>query len=108
MRRFQRRFGGFSQRVEADWGPLEHVLHRRYDEPVVPPSLLDELPQRTTLERAIVTHLKRGGHLYNQTGWIRRPRPSSRGKWLGARIASRGMGSILGARFHDSANGGRG
>ena len=82
--RFQRRFSGFSDRAEADWAPLEHVFHRRYDGPVVPPSLLDELPQRTTLERAIVTHLKRGGHWYNQTGWIRRQRASSRGKWLGA------------------------
>jgi hypothetical protein len=68
--RFQRRFSGFSDRVEADWAPLEHVFHRRYDGPVVPPALLDELPQRTTLERAIATHLKQGGHWYNQTGWL--------------------------------------
>ncbi|WP_432880558.1 acyltransferase domain-containing protein [Kribbella sp. CA-245084] len=68
--RFQRRFSRFSERVEADWAPLEHVFHRRYDGPVVPPSLLDELPQRTTLERAIVSHLRGGGHWYSQTGWF--------------------------------------
>ncbi|WP_157997004.1 acyltransferase domain-containing protein [Kribbella rubisoli] len=69
--RFQRRFSRFGERVEADWAPLEHVFHRRYDGPRVPASLLDELPQRTTLERAIVSHLRRDGHWYNQTGWIR-------------------------------------
>ncbi|WP_329002604.1 acyltransferase domain-containing protein [Kribbella sp. NBC_00709] len=69
--RFQRRFTQFTDQVEADWAPLEHVFHRRYDGPAVPKSLLDDLPQRTTLERAIVTHLRRGGHWYNQTGWIR-------------------------------------
>jgi hypothetical protein len=50
--RFQRRFTRFGERVEADWAPLENVFHRRYDGPHVPASLLDELPQRTTLEPA--------------------------------------------------------
>ncbi|WUJ72104.1 hypothetical protein OG809_02330 [Kribbella soli] len=72
------------RRGDPAWAPLERVFHRRYDGPVVPPSLLGELPQRTALERAIVAHLRRGGHWYSQTGWIRRPRASSRGKWLGA------------------------
>lgn len=66
--RFQRRFTSFTDRTPADWAPLEHVFHRRYDGPAVPAALLDELPQRTTLERAIVAHLRQGGHWYNQTG----------------------------------------
>ncbi|TDC24072.1 acyltransferase domain-containing protein [Kribbella albertanoniae] len=66
--RFQRRFTSFTDRTTADWAPLEHVFHRRFDGPDVPAALLDELPQRTTLERAIVTHLRHGGHWYNQTG----------------------------------------
>lgn len=68
--RFQSRFSRFGERVEADWAPLENVFHRRFDGADVPASLLDELPQRTTLERAVVSHLRRGGHWYNQTGWI--------------------------------------
>ncbi|MFI5697257.1 hypothetical protein ACIA58_35700 [Kribbella sp. NPDC051586] len=73
--RFQRRFSGFGDRVEADWAPLEHVFHRRYDGSVVPLALLDEVPQRTTLEHAIVKHLRQGRHWYNQAGAIRRVVP---------------------------------
>lgn len=69
--RFQRRFTTFTDRVRADWAPIEHVFHRRFDGDDVPGALLDELPQRTTLERAIVTHLRSGGHWHNQTGWLR-------------------------------------
>ncbi|GAA1604323.1 MULTISPECIES: acyltransferase domain-containing protein [Kribbella] len=72
--RFQQRFTRFTDRVKADWAPIEHVFHRRFDGDDVPPSLLDELPQRTTLERAVVTHLRYGGHWYNRTGWMRRRR----------------------------------
>ena len=32
---------------------------------------IDELPQRTTLERAIVAHLRAGKHWRNRTGWLR-------------------------------------
>lgn len=84
--RFQRRCTQFTDRERADWAPIEYVFHRRYDGPEVPASLLNELPQRTTLQRAIVTHLRNGGHWYNQTGWIRgtasRGRPSGRGLGL--------------------------
>ncbi|MET9021835.1 acyltransferase domain-containing protein [Actinopolymorpha sp. NPDC004070] len=68
--RFQRRFRTFVDREQADWAPLENVFHRRYESDEVPPELLDELPRTTTLQRAVVTHLRRGGHWYNQTGWI--------------------------------------
>ncbi|WP_460655803.1 acyltransferase domain-containing protein [Kribbella endophytica] len=69
--RFQRRFTTFTDRVSADWAPIEHLFHRRFDGPDVPGALLDQLPQRTTLQRAIVTQLRQGGHWYNQTGWVR-------------------------------------
>jgi hypothetical protein len=68
--RFQRRFHGFVDRERADWAPIEHVFRRKYDGPHPPAALLDELPQNTTLERAIAGHLRAGGHWYNQTGWF--------------------------------------
>jgi hypothetical protein len=34
------------------------------------PALLDVLPRETTLQRAIVTHLRANGHWYNRTGWL--------------------------------------
>ena len=68
--RFQRRFTRFTDREQADWAVLENLFRRRYEGPRVPAALLDELPQRTTLERAIVTHLRGGHHWYNRTGWL--------------------------------------
>lgn len=67
---FQRRFKLFIDCELADWAPLENLFHRRYDGPQVPSELLDELPQETTLQRAIVTHLRVGDHWYNRTGWF--------------------------------------
>jgi hypothetical protein len=46
------------------------VFHRRYDGLNVPTTLLDELPQQTTLQRAIVAHLRAGGHWHSRTGWF--------------------------------------
>ncbi|MEQ4208879.1 acyltransferase domain-containing protein [Actinopolymorpha sp. B9G3] len=68
---FQRRFDRFTDREPADWAPLEHLFHRRYEGKHPPTDLLNELPQETTLQRAIVTHLLAGGHWYNRTGWLR-------------------------------------
>ncbi|MGH2759594.1 MAG: acyltransferase domain-containing protein [Actinomycetota bacterium] len=34
------------------------------------PDSIDDLPQRTTLERALVTHLRRGGHWHFRLGWF--------------------------------------
>lgn len=34
------------------------------------PASIDDLPQRTTLERAVVTHLRNGGHWTFQLGWF--------------------------------------
>lgn len=67
---FQRRFTNFHDTDGADWAPLEHVFHRRYDGAHVPDGLLNGLPQDTTLQRAIVTHLRSGGHWYSRTGWF--------------------------------------
>lgn len=61
--RFQRRFrllGGY----EGDADIVRFVFHR------VGPVDLDSLPRRTTLERAIVEHLRAGRHWQNRTGWI--------------------------------------
>ena len=42
---------------------LRHVFVRVPDE-------LDDLPRRTTLERAVVDHLRTGGHWYGVSGWL--------------------------------------
>jgi GNAT-like C-terminal domain/N-acyltransferase N-terminal domain len=68
--RFQRRWHGFNDREQADWAVLEHVFRRKYAGPRPPAELLDELPQVTTLQRAIVAHVRSGRHWYNQTGWF--------------------------------------
>jgi hypothetical protein len=48
---------------DGDRAVFEFVFRR------VRPSL-DELPQRTTLERAVVTHLRSGRHWQSRLGWI--------------------------------------
>lgn len=61
--RFQRRFkaiGGY----DGDEDILRFVFGR------VGPTDLDRLPQRTTLERAIVSHLRAGRHWRSRTGWL--------------------------------------
>ena len=37
------------------------------------PASLDDLPQDTTLGRAIVSHLRDGGHWYFRRGWLELP-----------------------------------
>jgi hypothetical protein len=62
--RFQQRF-----RIDGTWS-------RPADEDVIRfafgrlPAHLDDLPQTTTLERALVTHLRSGGHWYFRRGWL--------------------------------------
>ena len=68
---FQNRFTHFNDSEAGDHEILEHVFHRRYRECEAPTQLLDELPQDTRLQRAIVTHLRTGGHWCNRTGWFR-------------------------------------
>ena len=61
--RFQRRFQLIGEGSEGDADILRFVFHR------IAPDI-DSLPQRTTLERAIVSHLRAGRHWRNRTGWV--------------------------------------
>jgi hypothetical protein len=61
--RFQRRFRIVGDGSDGDADILRFVFKR------IAPDL-DELPQRTRLERAIVTHLRSGRHWRNRTGWL--------------------------------------
>lgn len=60
---FQRRFELMPWEGEGDKTVFQFVFRK------VNPSL-DELPRRTTLERAIVTHLENGGHWKTRRGWL--------------------------------------
>ena len=61
--RFQRRFTLIGEGSDGDADVLRFVFHR------IAPNI-DDLPQRTTLERAIVAHLRAGKHWRNRTGWL--------------------------------------
>lgn len=64
---FQRRF-----HVISDWAPTwangdDSIVEFAFRSPGTP---LADLPRATTLQRAIHTHLERGGHWYVQPGWL--------------------------------------
>jgi hypothetical protein len=61
--RFQRRFTLVGDGHDGDADVLRFVFHR------IAPNI-DDLPQRTTLERAIVAHLRTGKHWRSPTGWL--------------------------------------
>jgi GNAT domain-containint protein/N-acyltransferase family protein len=61
--RFQSRFNIVGGGHDGDADVLRFVFHR------IAPNL-DDLPQRTTLERAIVAHLRAGHHWQSPTGWL--------------------------------------
>ena len=61
--RFQRRFTLFGDGTAGDADVVRFVFHRIGAD-------LAELPQRTTLERAIVSHLRKGGHWRNRIGFV--------------------------------------
>jgi hypothetical protein len=61
--RFQRRFRLVGEGHDGDADILRFVFHR------IAPSV-DDLPQRTTLERAVVAHLRAGKHWRSRTGWV--------------------------------------
>jgi hypothetical protein len=61
--RFQRRFTLVGEGFDGDADVLRFVFHR------IAPSI-DDLPQRTTLERAIVAHLRAGKQWRSRTGWL--------------------------------------
>ena len=56
-----RKTGQFQTQLDA--AILRFVFHR------IAPNI-NELPQRTTLERAIVAHLREGRHWRDRTGWL--------------------------------------
>ena len=61
---FQQRFGiAYRAEKPEDGDTLDFIFRS----PNVP---LDQLPQRTTLERAVVRHLQAGGHFHGAMGWI--------------------------------------
>jgi hypothetical protein len=61
--RFQRRFHVVGASSDGDADIVRFVFKRLN-------ASLDDLPQRTALERAIVTHLRSGRHWRNRTGWL--------------------------------------
>jgi hypothetical protein len=62
--RFARRFTLVGDGYDGDADVLRFVFHR-----IAP--RIDDLPQRTTLECAIVAHLLAGKHWQDRTGWLR-------------------------------------
>jgi hypothetical protein len=61
--RFQRRFQLLPGGRDGNRDVLRFVFHTRT-------TPLDALPQRTTLERAVVAHLRAGRHWRTRTGWL--------------------------------------
>jgi hypothetical protein len=62
--RFQRRFQLLPEwEMDADAAVIEFVFQRAI------PSSLDDLPQDTALQRAVVRHLRDGGHWVTRRGW---------------------------------------
>jgi hypothetical protein len=59
--RFQRRFAPTGQVEDGDHDIVEFVFRRH-------PADLSELPQRTALQRAVVQHLRGGGHWHITSG----------------------------------------
>lgn len=75
--RFLRRFTLVpSEPQQAEWTPgdraiVEFVFRRIHNGPDFPHQLIAELPQDTTLQRAVVGHLRSGRHWYARAGWFR-------------------------------------
>lgn len=76
---FQSRFEHFSDDQIADRDPIHYIFGSQFDDVGELAILLDELPQDTTLQRAIVSVLRSGGHWHTRTGWLRVPNPPGTG-----------------------------
>lgn len=62
--RFQKRFRlAYQYAGNQDDGPLGFVFGRTVED-------LDDLPQDTTLQRAIIDHIRSGRHWHGGTGWL--------------------------------------
>lgn len=71
---FQRRFQLMptmqTAAERADTVMLEYVFDRIHNDAHIDDALLTSLPQRSTLERAFVSHLRAGRYWYNRAGWF--------------------------------------
>jgi hypothetical protein len=65
--RFQRRFQSVPQPPAGNAGTLQFVFGIDPDLP------LDAYPQRTTLERAVIAHIRSGRQWHGGVGWLRLP-----------------------------------
>jgi hypothetical protein len=65
--RFMRRWRIVDEMLEPADGSMLEFVFRRDEQPI------DELPQDTTLERAVVSHIKAGRHWHTPTGWLTLP-----------------------------------
>jgi hypothetical protein len=63
--RFQRRFTPIYEQPDDDAMTLRFVFGLRTDLP------LDSYPQRSTLERAVIGHIRSGRHWHGGAGWMR-------------------------------------
>ncbi len=63
MVRFLRLFHLIGEPHPGDGAVLDFVFR-------MPGADVEELPQRTTLERAVATHLRSGRHWYSRAGWV--------------------------------------
>jgi hypothetical protein len=61
---FQRRFELVPGARDSDSSAFHFVFGRT-------PDAIDQITPRTTLERAIIRHVKAGGHWRLRTGWFR-------------------------------------
>lgn len=68
--RFQRRFQVDEGWSIADDGSIIRFVFRRSG------TAVDDLPRRTTLERAVVDHIRAGGHWQMRRGWCAVPPPA--------------------------------
>jgi hypothetical protein len=67
--KFQRRFELVPGSVAGDHSVLEFVFRRVPPLAGATPEWLDTLPCVTTLERAVIGHLRQGGHFRLRSGW---------------------------------------
>ncbi len=64
--RFQRRFELVPGWRDSDSSAFHFIFGRA-------PEAIDQITPRTTLERAIIRHVRDGGHWRLRTGWFRLP-----------------------------------
>ena len=68
--RFQRRFELVPGSLGSDGNALSFVFRKQPPPEGVTEEFLGSLPARTTLERALVSHLRAGGEWCSRSGWV--------------------------------------